>query len=852
VGWNKICEENAHSTLVACGESDDCVKAYADSILFCPCRQNNFSGCPARGMDCRPHVDPASAPIQDIIPNVDPDVFTGYLFYSDEFDTDLESQWSLESSNKEDPNNYEISDGVLSMKYTHSNGQFKGHDRMYDYSKTSSNRDIDLPMYGYWEASIDVDEVRNGRACTFYLLPERYNLNPDDSTDPTARKGARINIMNQGVWPDNKYSAGIQWDTVTDGLTSEGQDIDAPGLAEGFHTFGLLWTEEKITWFYDGAEVHSTDNPDLIPNQYPLYPRLESEIVSWLIGGPDESDPWPADCKVDYIRYFMFDRVNPHCEKFDTAEMEKCEEHYRAQAGDDSKRAEKMIADNCPCHANCYFGCANCGSWECSDSAFIDAETPKNAQPDGVGLEHQGRHYELYFSDEFNGPALNSNKWHISNELSKVRKIYETQTDVPTAYQARNSYTDGNGNLVQRWLKNPDPESEDDPEDFWGAWFSAGKITTKGIFSPIYGWFEAKIDTVPTNGCQTAWWLWPDNALWNYTKNECPSPNNAWYGSEIDIIEARKFGDECSTNIHFGGYNGGVGCYENDHTDEPVPGLHDGFHTLGLRWSDTNGGMLEWFYDGKLIRTLDDPLRVSRAATHLIMSGGMFTDPDYMDWNFVDGRMDEIPDEDFPLYHYVDYIRYWREVDKPVGPTDDPDEDDLEAHCEENPVDHYTKGKRATIFRKGTNSYTLRLRVPAVPEETDYSGVFMWGKKNCGADFIAKLASGEILVDVNDNFAQYKMVGYANGGEGQHANVAFQYNTIIDPQPCGGDNKCLGNANKDQLEIVMIGTGNVNWGKKDPDTCLLSIRAGYLGANKDAQHNEEDQTTCVSWANKFW
>ena len=91
--------------------------------------------------------------------------------------------------------------------------------------------------------------------------------------------------------------------------------------------------------------------------------------------------------------------------------------------------------------------------------------------------------------------------------------------------------------------------------------------------------------------------------------------------------------------------------------------MHDGFHTLGLRWSNVGGGRLEWFYDGTLIRTLDDPLKVSRAATFWILSTGVFTDPDYMEWNFVDGNAMDIPLEDFPLKQYIDYVRVWREVD---------------------------------------------------------------------------------------------------------------------------------------------------------------------------------------------
>ena len=78
------------------------------------------------------------------------------------------------------------------------------------------------------------------------------------------------------------------------------------------------------------------------------------------------------------------------------------------------------------------------------------------------------------------------------------------------------------------------------------------------------------------------------------------------------------------------------GCYFNNHQDLQFEGLHDGFHTFGLRWKRD---LLEWFvqtffsstrlyvtplryYDGQLVRTIDDPLQVSRGAGFFILSQG--------------------------------------------------------------------------------------------------------------------------------------------------------------------------------------------------------------------------------------
>ena len=79
-----------------------------------------------------------------------------------------------------------------------------------------------------------------------------------------------------------------------------------------------------------------------------------------------------------------------------------------------------------------------------------------------------------------------------------------------------------------------------------------------------------------------------------------------WWGSEIDILESRSKEPVMSTNLHTGGYRGGHGCYTMDHEDIWAEGMHDGLHTYGLRWKKD---LLEWYYDGQLVRTIDDPLR---------------------------------------------------------------------------------------------------------------------------------------------------------------------------------------------------------------------------------------------------
>ena len=73
----------------------------------------------------------------------------------------------------------------------------------------------------------------------------------------------------------------------------------------------------------------------------------------------------------------------------------------------------------------------------------------------------------------------------------------------------------GDGFLVQTVEKVTDLDNNGNPIDR----YISGRISTAGLVSPIYGFFEARLDTLPVEGMQSAWWLWAENGLWNYDWN---------------------------------------------------------------------------------------------------------------------------------------------------------------------------------------------------------------------------------------------------------------------------------------------------------------------------------------------
>lgn len=177
-----------------------------------------------------------------------------------------------------------------------------------------------------------------------------------------------------------------------------------------------------------------------------------------------------------------------------------------------------------------------------------------------------------------------------------------------------------------------------------------------------------------------------------------------------------------------------------------------------------------------------------------------------------------------------------------------PNSDGLsEQYCQtEGRVKYNLKAKKARTRRRGENSYLLSVNVGQVSEKKKYSGLLAYGVKACGEDFINKLESGEITIDPLDNEATYEMGYQYLGQKDHHKNIVFQY--TADGKTC---KKCMGNKKKDVLELFIRGFENVDWGNKDPEHCILSIRNGYAGKLGKAQFVEDDITGCVSWTNTY-
>ena len=151
--------------------------------------------------------------------------------------------------------------------------------------------------FGYYVARVQFQK-QQGHWSAFWL----YNASVGRVGDE-GRDGTEIDIMEK-PWLDDRVQQTLHWDGYGEHHKSEGKVVTFPGVMEGFHTFGLLWTPDEYVFYIDGKETWRTKAGGVC--QVPLYIKLSDEIGKWA--GDIKLAKLPDPFLVDYVR--VYDLVN--------------------------------------------------------------------------------------------------------------------------------------------------------------------------------------------------------------------------------------------------------------------------------------------------------------------------------------------------------------------------------------------------------------------------------------------------------------------------------------------------------------------------------------------------------------
>jgi len=234
--------------------------------------------------------------------------------------------------------------------------------------------------------------------------------------------------------------------------------------------------------------------------------------------------------------------------------------------------------------------------------------------------------WKLAWSDEFSGPAIDTNIWNYeigsqyggwgNNEL-------EYYTSRP-----ENAYIE-NGNLVIQAIK----------ESYSGYEYTSARMITKGKMSRQYGKIEASIKLPYGQGIWPAFWMMGDSYSWP----AC---------GEIDIMEMTGGGDGRDNKCYGTGHWDDGGHQQSGGSITPVAWpvkLADTYHLFAVEW---NASSIKWSVDGTSYFTLD--------ITPSVRSE--FHQPYFLLLNLaVGGNWPGVPDGTtvFPQKMYVDWVRWY-------------------------------------------------------------------------------------------------------------------------------------------------------------------------------------------------
>jgi beta-glucanase (GH16 family) len=189
------------------------------------------------------------------------------------------------------PDQVRVADGVLSLEAKPRT--ITGVDnRQFDYvsgmiSGLSPDRTLFSFKYGYVESRVQIPKGQ-GLWPALWMLPASRASLPEVDIFETVGEAPDVAALHTHWLEHGKnVGRGIKW--------------HGPDFSAGWHTFGLEWKPDSLTWYVDGvARLHVTDMKQIPHEQMYL-------IANLAVGGtftkpPNQSTPFPSALKVDYIK----------------------------------------------------------------------------------------------------------------------------------------------------------------------------------------------------------------------------------------------------------------------------------------------------------------------------------------------------------------------------------------------------------------------------------------------------------------------------------------------------------------------------------------------------------------------
>ncbi|WP_054309298.1 family 16 glycosylhydrolase [Mesorhizobium sp. 1M-11] len=199
-------------------------------------------------------------------------------------------------------NPFDVENGVLTITAAKAEDSIKPYINDYDYTSGLLNTYGSFTQtYGYFEVRADMPD-NQGVWPAFWLLPADGSWPPE--LDVVEMRGQDPNTVNVAAHSNE-----------TGSRTTVGSAVSVPDT-EGFHNYGLLWTEDELVWYFDDTEIFRAETPSDMHK--PMY-MLVNLAVGGAAGTPADGLATPAEMQVDYIRAYELNDANAQVDVGQTA-----------------------------------------------------------------------------------------------------------------------------------------------------------------------------------------------------------------------------------------------------------------------------------------------------------------------------------------------------------------------------------------------------------------------------------------------------------------------------------------------------------------------------------------------------
>ena len=185
------------------------------------------------------------------------------------------SSWSMNPAwgptSAADANVFSDSNGVLSMAIKPTPGDVKPSDvgsKPFLSGQLTTQASFSQ-TYGYFEMNAKLGGG-GGVNSAFWLLPEDGSWPPELDVEEVLGSSPTTLVNTAHSQAGGSHTANPHW-------------FDIPDASTGFHTYGLDWEPDKLTWYFDGKQVAQENTPaDMNKPMYMLLSDMTGTLSSWI------------------------------------------------------------------------------------------------------------------------------------------------------------------------------------------------------------------------------------------------------------------------------------------------------------------------------------------------------------------------------------------------------------------------------------------------------------------------------------------------------------------------------------------------------------------------------------------